>query len=127
MHFGGIIPGGGGTVTVNPQTGARTATGVVLAGSTSSAARFVGSGTPNRTVTINISPSPIVISNGAASMTINQIRVSVNGGGPQPVGPNANLGPTGVISYAIGGRLNVGANQAEGAYVGTFTLTMDYQ
>ena len=127
LDFGGIIPVGGGTVTINAQTGARTSTGVVLAGGTPSNARFISTGTPNRVVTIALSPSPIVITNGAASMSINQLRVSVNGGGQQPFGPNANLGPLGVINYHIGGRLNVAPNQAPGQYTGSFSLTMDYQ
>lgn len=127
LDFGGIIPVGGGTVTIDAQTGARTATGVVLAGGTASNARFISTGTPDQVVTIAISPSPIVITNGAANMSVNQIRVSVNGGGPQPMGPNANLGPLGVINYHIGGRLNVGAGQAAGQYTGSFSLTMDYQ
>lgn len=127
LHFGGIIPAAGGTVTINAQTGLRTSAGVVQAGGTPSHARFVATGTPNRVVTLSLNPSPIVIVNGAASMSVNQLRVSINGGGPQPLGPNANLGPLGVINYAIGGRLTVAANQAAGAYTGTFTLTMDYQ
>jgi hypothetical protein len=127
LDFGGIIPAGGGTVIVDAQAGTRTGTGVVLAGGTVSNARFIATGTPNQVVTISLNPMPIVITNGANAMSINQIRVSVNGGGPQPVGPNANLGPLGVINYAVGGRLNVAANQADGVYTGTFTLTMDYQ
>jgi hypothetical protein len=127
LDFGGIIPAVGGTVVVDAQTGTRTGTGVVLAGGIVSNARFIATGTPNQVVTISLNPVPIVITNGANSMSINQIRVSVNGGGPQPVGPNANLGPIGVINYAVGGRLNVAAAQADGIYTGTFTLTMDYQ
>ncbi len=127
LDFGGIIPAAGGTVTVNAQTGNRTSTGVVLAGGTVSHARFVATGTPNRVVSLSLNPSPIVIVNGANSMSVNQLRVSINGGGPQPLGPNANLGPLGVINYAIGGRLTVASNQADGLYTGTFTLTMDYQ
>ena len=30
-------------------------------------------------------------------------------------------------SFSVGGTLNVGANQADGAYSGTFTVTVDYQ
>ena len=32
----------------------------------------------------------------------------------------------GVDSFTVGGTLNVGANQAEGAYVGTFNVTVNY-
>lgn len=129
LDFGLIIPGAGGNVFINAQTGARTSSGgIILAGATFSRGRFVAAGTPNRVVTLSLNPSPaIVISNGTANMTINQLRVSANGGGPQPLGPNHTLNNIGVINFDIGGRLIVGANQANGLYTGTFTLTMDYQ
>ena len=129
LDFGSIIPAAAaGTVNINAQTGVRTPTVVTLAGAPFSRARFVGAGTPFRVVTLSINPSSsIVISSGANTMTINQLRVSANGGGPQPFGPNHTLDATGVINFDIGGRLNVGAGQAPGLYTGTFTLTMDYQ
>jgi Domain of unknown function (DUF4402) len=129
LDFGSIIPAtGAGTVTINAQTGVRTSTVVTLAGGPFSRARFVAAGTPLRVVTLSLSPSPtITITNGANTMTINQLRVSANGGGPQPLGPNHTLDSIGVITFDISGRLNVGANQASGLYSGTFTLTMDYQ
>jgi len=129
LDFGSLIPGAGGTITINAQTGAATtAGGVIRAGGTVSRAQFIGSGTAGRIVTLSVAPSPtITISNGVNTMTINQLRVSVNGGGPQTFGPNHRLGSTGVINFGIGGRLNVGANQAIGLYSGTFALTMNYQ
>lgn len=127
LHFGNMAPGSGGTVIVNAQTGTQTSSGVIHLGGTVSNARFIATGTANRVVTLALAPSPIVITNGVATMSINQLRVSVNGAGPQPLGPNHNLGPLGIINFAVGGRLNVAANQATGAYTGTFTLTMDYQ
>lgn len=30
------------------------------------------------------------------------------------------------FSFRVGGRLNVGANQAEGTYLGTFTVELQY-
>lgn len=129
LDFGSIIPAAAaGTVTINAQTGIRTGTVVTLAGGPFSRARFVAAGTPLRVVTLTLNPSPgIVITSGASTMTINQLRVSANGGGPQPLGPNHTLDAIGVITFDIGGRLIVGANQAPGLYSGTFTLTMDYQ
>jgi hypothetical protein len=130
LDFGGMIASpAAGTATINPQTGARTLTGGVTdAGGAFRRGEFQGSGAPNRVVTLAINPSPIVIANGAGqTMTINQLRVSVNGGGPQPFGPNHTIGPSGVITFGVGGRLNVAANQAEGVYTGSFSLTMNYQ
>lgn len=129
LDFGSIIPAAAaGTVSINAQTGARTQTVVTPVGAPFSRARFVAAGTPFRVVTLSLTPSPtITISNGASTMTINQLRVSANGGTPQPFGPNHTLNAIGVINFDIGGRLNVGANQAVGTYTGTFTLTMNYQ
>lgn len=129
LDFGSIIPAAAaGTVIIDAQTGARTRTVVTLAGGPFSRGRFVAAGTPFRVVTLSVNPSPtIVISNGTTTMTINQLRVSANGGTPQPFGPNHTLNAIGVINFDIGARLNVGANQPSGLYAGTFTLTMNYQ
>ena len=129
LDFGSIIPAASaGTVAIDARTGARTSTVVTLAGGPFSRARFIAAGTPFRVVTLSVNPSPaITISNGVSTMTINQLRVSANGGSAQPFGPNHTLDAIGVINFDIGGRLNVGANQAAGTYTGTFTLTMDYQ
>ena len=34
---------------------------------------------------------------------------------------------TGIFTFRLGGRLNVGANQAPGVYNGTFNVTVQYQ
>jgi Domain of unknown function (DUF4402) len=132
LSFGILAPSPvAGTATINAQTGARTtAGGTVAAGGTVSRAQFIGTGTPGRVVTFSLNPSPsIVITNalGPQTMTINQVRVSINGGSPQPVAPNHTLPASGNIMIGVGGRLNVAANQAEGEYTGLFTLTMNYQ
>ena len=129
LDFGSIIPAAAaGTVTINAQTGVRTATTVTLAGGAFSTAAFVAAGTALRVVTLTLNPATtITISNGANTMTINRLRVSADGGGQQTFGPNHTLNAIGVITFNVGGRLNVGANQASGLYTGTFTLTMDYQ
>lgn len=130
LDFGVLIPAAAGTATINAQTGILTPVGVIPGGGTVSRATFTGTGTPGRVVTLGLSPSPsitITRTAGPQTMTINQIRVSVNGGGPQPIGPNHTIGATGIITIAIGGRLNVAANQAQGSYINTFVLTMNYQ
>jgi Domain of unknown function (DUF4402) len=35
--------------------------------------------------------------------------------------------PTGIFNFPIGARLNVGANQMDGNYQGTFTIVLNYQ
>jgi Domain of unknown function (DUF4402) len=131
LDFGSLIASPvAGTATIDAQTGARTlAGGVTDAGGAFRRAEFEASGSPNRVISLSISPTPsIAITNDTGqTMTINQIRVSVNGGTPQPLGPNHTIGSNGIISFDIGGRLNIAANQAEGTYSGTFTLTSNYQ
>ncbi len=132
FDFGNLIPVGGGVVQINAQTEARTiiSGSVVLAGGTVLADRFDASGVPNRTLNFTMTPNnniPLVRVGGLQTMTIQRIRLSLNGGAEQPIGPNFNLGASGIVVIRIGGRLNVGANQAEGQYVGTFTFTTNYQ
>ena len=37
------------------------------------------------------------------------------------------IGNDRVLDFRIGGRLSVGANQAQGTYVGTFQVIVDYR
>ncbi len=131
LDFGNIIPNAGGTVTVNAQTGAATRVGVVAAGGgTISAARFVVAATPGRTVTFNLTPNNNLVLNrigGGASMTVQQFRVSFDGGSPSPIGPNRTVPANGALTVQIGGRLTVGAAQPEGVYEGNFVLNVEYQ
>ena len=132
LHFGDIIPGtAGGTVTINAQTGVRTsAGGVISVGGTATRAEFSGIGTAGRVVTFSMTPSPNITLNrigGGATMTINQLRASINGANPGPLAPNYTLPANGTAIIGVGGRLNVGANQMEGQYTASLTFSMDYQ
>lgn len=130
LDFGVLVPTAAGTATINAQTGVLTPTGVIPAGGTVSRGLFTGTGTPGRVVTLSLSPLPsitITRTLGPQTMTINQVRVSVDGGSPQPIGPNHTIGATGIITIAVGGRLNVAAAQTPGSYRGIFTITMNYQ
>ncbi len=132
LDFGNLIPVGGGTVQINAQTEVRTviAGTVTLAGGTVSAGRFDASGVPLRILTFNVTPNnnlTLTRVGGTETMNVQRFRLSLNGGGEQAVGPNFNLGATGVVVIRMGARLIVAANQAEGLYQGTFTFTTNYQ
>ncbi len=132
LAFGDITPGtAGGTVTIQAQTGVRTtAGGVVAAGGLFNRAQFTGVGSRGRVVTFSIAPSPnltLTRVGGGATMSVNQIRASINGGTQGPLAPNFTLPANGMVVVRIGGRLNVGANQMQGVYLGSFTFTMNYQ
>jgi Domain of unknown function (DUF4402) len=132
LDFGYIIPSAAaGTVVLDAQTAARSSTGgVVLAGGPVSTGNFVIAANAGRVVSIVLNPAPSITLNrvgGGATMTINQVRVSRDGGAPAPFGPNATIGTSGALFLKIGGRLNINANQLEGVYTSTFSVTVDYQ
>lgn len=128
LDFGTLISGPtGGTVSINAVTGARTTGGGVTPGGTA-AQRAVFQGTGG-ILLITVSGSTSVTLNraggGAAPMTATLVRAaSTSGGGIALLG--GTLLPSGVQTYYIGGTLTVPANQPEGDYSGTFTLTVNY-
>lgn len=132
LNFGTIIRGTtAGTVTINARTGARTRTGgVALQGTvTDPTAAFVVTGTAGRLFRLTLSAGTITLNRvgGGATMTLNTLRVSHNGAAPQTAPRNFTIPAGGASTLAVGGRLNVGANQADGIYTGTFAVTADYQ
>jgi hypothetical protein len=131
LDFGNVITRPtAGTVTINAQTGVRTTSGPVLVSGTTSRAQFSGSGTKGQLVTVTATPGTITLNRigGGATMTVNALRISVNGGTPRALGRNVPLSAAaGVVDIKLGGRLNVRANQLDGQYEGNFTLTMNYQ
>lgn len=130
LQFGGILPGTtAGVVRVLPD-GNRTATGgVTLVGSNHQPARFAGMGTYNRYVRIRLSSNTIQLTGPGAPMTVSQFELGST--------PNTTILSTawnqfriastnGVFNFPIGARVNVNANQREGTYTGTFSVTLDY-
>lgn len=128
LDFGTLISGPtAGTVTINPVTNARNATGgTTLVGNDGGRATFQGTG---GILLITVSGSTSVAltraGGGAPAMAASLVRAaSTSGGGIALLG--ATLVPSGVQTYYIGGTLTVPANQPAGAYSGTFTLTVNY-
>jgi len=131
LDFGRLIPSGAtGRVTINARTGVRTGSAsVTLIGSDNNSALFTGIGTPNQGITISISSNNITLTRmgGGATMRVRRFRVSAEGGGQRTLPRNYNIPVDGSIDFAIGGRLRVGVNQAEGVYTGSFDITLEYQ
>jgi hypothetical protein len=128
LDFGTLISGSaGGTVTINPVTNGRSATGgATLVGNDGGRAVFQGTG---GIFLITVSGSTSVTltraGGGAPAIAASLVRAATtSGGGIALLG--ATLLPSGVQTYYIGGTLNVPANQPEGNYSGTFTLTVNY-
>ncbi|MEM7688687.1 MAG: DUF4402 domain-containing protein [Pseudomonadota bacterium] len=130
LEFGQIVPGAsGGSVTVAPD-GTASATGtLVLANSGQSAATFelerqilqdfpTYSG-PDGTDTIEI----VNVNNPAARMTVRDFTTDFN----RTIffGFPAYFFRT-TYDFRVGGTLDVAADQEPGQYVGSFTVTIDY-
>lgn len=81
-------------------------------------ARFTVLGDPNRLFLV-FAPNQILISNGSATMQVDRFRANTFFG----LGRFNNVGS---FDLYVGGRLNVGANQAVGQYSGTFNVTVLY-
>lgn len=126
-----------GTVTVDVNSGGCTTTGTIIHQGNCQFAEFAGMGTRRMRVRIQIPTSVTLTGPGGATMLVNTMTL-----GTQPeltfLGGNGNgLGngnrryeinsSTGIFTFRVAGRLNVGANQAPGVYNGTFNVTVQYQ
>ncbi len=131
LHFGNIIRGTtAGRVIINARTGVRTTTGgVTLVGLGFTRATFTTSGTPNAVLIFSIPSGNVTLtrSGGGGTMLLNTMRLSINGGPLVGINGNRTLPASGSLPFALGGRLNVGANQAAGTYLGTVNITVNYQ
>lgn len=110
-----------GTAVIDPNTDTMTTTGGVLyAGGTPYAALFQGISPTRAVVIIRIPRRPITLTrvDGTETMTVSDWTMSGNS--------RRTVAEQEPFDFRIGGTLNVGANQVEGTYVGTFEVTIQY-
>ena len=121
LNFGYLSVNGAGTAVIDPNTDAMTTTGGVthLSG-TPYAALFEGISPVRGVVIIRIPRDPITLTRvgGTETMTVSNWTVSGNG--------RRTVAAQEPFDFKIGGTLSVNANQAEGAYHGTFTVDIQY-
>lgn len=121
LDFGVLIASGtAGTATINASTEARTvAGGVTAGGGTPNAAHFTAAGQIGALALIAL-PASITLTRSGGTQTMTVTSISSNGA-------TLRIFPgTATIDVAIGGTLNVAANQAQGSYAGTFTVNVLY-
>lgn len=126
-----------GTVTVDPNTGVCTVTGPILRVGNCHYAEFAGMGVRRFTVRIQVPTTLTLIGPGGATMVVNNFTVGTVPGLVYIGGNGNGLGngnrryqitsSTGIFTMRVGGRLNVGANQAPGVYTATFPVAVNYQ
>lgn len=115
LQFGTIVTGTAASTVVISPAGARTCGTGLFCSSTFGAAGFDVTGTSGQVVTVQI-PASVTLTSGGNSMTASLS----SSASTLTLANNA-------ASFSVGGTLNVGANQADGDYEGTFNATVDYQ
>jgi hypothetical protein len=119
LDFGTVIPASSsGTVTIAADGSGQSTTGGVtpVTSVTGTRAVFAGAGSPNQQVAIFLAP-PASLSDGAGhSMGISLGLES----------SSVTIDSTHAFFVGVGGTVNVGPNQADGLYTGTFTVLAQY-
>jgi len=121
LDFGVLIASGtAGTASINASTDARTtAGGATAAGGSPMAAHFTAAGRIGAVALIAL-PGSITLTRGSGTETMTVSSIASNG-------PTLRVFPgTATIDVAVGGTLNVAANQVNGIYSGTFTVNVLY-
>lgn len=133
LDFGTIVAGTTtGTVTISPA-GARTAAGgVTLWGNSHHPALFAGMKPtqPNRPVRLRVGANSIQVTGPGAPMTVSLFRANTNPAQVLTTVPRnfqVQQSVNGAFALYVGATLTVNANQAPGAYSGTWELTLDFQ
>lgn len=112
-----------GTVSVDPDSALRAATGgVTLVPSAFSRARFDGLGQAAQTVGLTLTPPAgnVLVGPGGATVSVNSMTIDA-------AGTTRVLGGSGAFTVYVGGTFGIAANQANGTYQALFQLTADYQ
>ncbi len=123
LDFGTIIPSGSGqTVKINANTGARTSTYPAGLSPTNIGhrARFASSGLNNQMVVLELSEPGDLLNAENEILELSALQLDT-GGVIRTLTPESQ-----VFFVGIGGTVFVSATQAEGDYVGTFSLTATY-
>lgn len=110
-----------GTVVIDPETDAISATaGALLLGGSPHAAQFTGAAKSNVVVIIRIPNQSITVTRVGGTQTMTVSNFKLQGLDKRAVAARV------AFDFRVGATLNVNANQAEGTYVGTFDVSIQY-
>jgi len=110
-----------GTVVINPETDTISSTGgASLLGGTPHAAQFTGAAKGNNVVIIRIPKQPVTLTRVGGTQTMIADNFPLQGLDKRAVAARV------AFDFKVGATLNVNANQAEGTYVGTFDVSIQY-
>ena len=121
LDFGTIARTGAGTVVIDPNTNVMTTTGgVVPLGGMPTAATFIGAAGSASVVIIRIPKQPITITRVGGTETMSVRDFTLQGQNKRTLAKQESF------EFRVGATLNVGATQLDGAYIGTFDVTVQY-
>ena len=121
LNFAYLTVAGAGTAIIDPNTDTMTTTGGVLhAGGLPYAALFEGVAPTKGVVIVRLPRQPITLTRvgGTETMTVSNWTISGNA--------KRTVAAQEPFDFKVGGTLNVNANQAEGTYLGTFAVEIQY-
>lgn len=121
MYFGAMLPGNGGTVTLDPQNGLSYSGVTMFDTSIGKSGVFRVSGVGGRQVHISLPSSATIYNDKGESMTINNFTAS-----SQSIELPDTALTEAMESFSVGATLHVNANQQEGVYTGTYTVSVSY-
>ena len=121
MDFGWLTVTTAGTAILNPFTGAVTTTGGVLtAGGAPQRARFTGAASRNTPIKIRIPTRPTILTRQGGTETMSLSVWTLDGPADRRTGIDR------AFDFYLGGTLTVAAGQADGLYVGSFDVEVQY-
>jgi hypothetical protein len=121
LDFGNVVVAGAGTATVDPVTGAVTTTGLVSsAGALGRRALFTATGSRNSVVLIRLPKNPIALTRIGGTETLSVSSWTLDGT------TNRRVPPSLAFDFGVGATVTVPAGQADGTYVGTFSVDVQY-
>ena len=119
LNFGSFTASTGGTVVVNPTSGAASFSGPTsVTGVTPTADGFTVSGDPNRSFSITTGNGTIKDAANDSMAFTTALPAGVTSG---------TLSGSGTGAFTVGGTLTVASAQPTGAYSGNYPVTITYQ
>lgn len=121
LDFGTLIVTGAGTAIVDPVAGTISTTGAATpAGIGAHPARFIATGSKNAVALIRLPKNPITLTRVGGTETVTVSTWTQDGT------TNRRIPADQTFEFAVGATLAVAAGQAQGTYVGTFSVTVQY-
>lgn len=121
LDFGMATVTTAGTIVLDPNSNAVTTTGgVVFVGGSPHAAKFDGIAPIGNIVIIRLPKAATTLTRVGGTQTMTVDTWTMDGTSRR------NISAKSAFDFQVGGTLHVGANQAEGTYVGTFQVDAQY-